>query len=126
MSLDLAAEREFVRVILADLIGDDGAAYTYIPERTVLPAYLVTPNSPYLSSGQTFATATLNLEVTYVSARGGNEKVTQEVDDNISSAITALMSAGISVNGADQPQSITLNGIAYLSQTIQISFTIDL
>ncbi|NRD25550.1 hypothetical protein [Frigoribacterium sp. VKM Ac-2836] len=127
--MNLAAEREYVRNILADLIGENGAAYTYIPERTTLPAYLVTPNSPYISNGQTYGTATLRLEVTYVSSHGGNEKVTQEVDDAISAAVVALMqdpASRIAIDGADQPHSIRLNGQDYLSQSIQISFKIDL
>jgi hypothetical protein len=127
--MNLAAEREYIRTLLSDLIGESGAAYTYVPERTTLPAYLVTPNSPYLTGGQTFGTATLHLEVTYVSARGGNEKVTQDVDDAISAAVAALMAdtnTYIRIDGADQPASLTLNGQAYISQTIQISFPIDL
>lgn len=127
--MNLAAERTFIRDILADLIGDKGGAYTYLPGRMVLPAWLVTPADNYLTSGQTFGTATIHLTVTYIAEQAAdNEVSTQEVDDAMSAAITTFVSdySNIHIESGTSPFSTSINGSAYLAQSVQIAFSINL
>lgn len=126
--MNLRAEREYVRDILAGLIGDDGGAYTYLPERTVLPAWLVTPADPFLSAGQTFKTGLLHLTVTYISTQGSNEVEAQAVDDAISGAVSTLLAHEVPfrIESGTAPFTVSINGATYLAQSIQIAFPIDL
>lgn len=126
MSLDLAAEREYVRAILENL--GKGQAYGYIPAKTGLPAFLVLPDSPYLTNGQGVGKARIHLRVVYISKSGANDAETSEVDEAVSAAVSAFLAApvSISIDGASSPYSLSVNGGAYLAEDLQISFTIDL
>ena len=126
MTLDLSAEREYVRSILAGL--NLGEAYGYIPSRTSLPAFLVVPEDPYLSSGQTFGTAVIHLQVAYVSDQGANSNQSDQCDAAVSAAVNALLAddARISSDSGSAPYALTLNGNQYVAQNLTISFTINL
>ncbi|WP_140448152.1 hypothetical protein [Curtobacterium flaccumfaciens] len=124
MSLDLAAEREWVRDILTGL--DLAEAYSYLPGRTSLPAFLILPDSPYITSGGGFGQARLHLRVAYVSRDSANNVETGNVDAAMSAAIGAFIPKAISIDGASAPYSLTINNQPYLAADLQISYTVTL
>lgn len=125
--MNLAVERQYVADLLAGL-DEFTEAYTYVPARTSLPAWLVTPAEPFITRGSTFGTATLHLDVTYISKTGANDVTQGELDAAISAAVTALVrdKANIGVESGTSPFSIRMNDQAYLAQTLTIQFQIDL
>lgn len=125
--MNLAAERQYVADLLAGL-DEFTDAYTYVPARTSLPAWLVTPAEPFIQRGTTVGTATLRLDLTYVSSIGANEVVQDALDVAVSKAIPALLldPANIGIDSGTSPFSIRMNEQAYLAQSLTITFTIDL
>lgn len=128
MSLDLAAEREYIADILDQL--DIADSFTFIPARLVVPGFLVVPDSPHITSGGPFGTAVLHLRVTYVAdSSSSNEQEQADVDAAISQAVNAFLTddARINIDGGSSPYGVAMgSGQTYLAADLQISFSINL
>lgn len=112
----LQTAREAVSILVGD--GVDVQAYAFMPDRLVPPAAITLPASPYLSSGETFGTFTLGLEVVVVVNSKVNETGANNLDGLIVDAVVELVNAGISVSEVSEPWELTSSTGNYLAATI--------
>lgn len=119
----LAAERAAVAAAL-ESAGIN--AVDHVPGRLTPPVAIVSTGSPYLVPGDTFGSHALNLRVTLIAQNGANDVQTDELDELIERAATALLETNWTVGEISQPGQIDVNGAAFLSTQLAIATPINL
>jgi hypothetical protein len=113
--------------IAATLLDDtDIPALSYIPGRIVPPIYLVSQGTPYITSGDTFGSFSVQMQVEVVSPTASNDTNTESLDSMIEEALVSVSNSGCSVVNVTQPFQLDVNNATYLASTINISKTISL
>ncbi|MGK0715143.1 hypothetical protein ACR5KS_03610 [Leucobacter sp. W1153] len=120
----LQTVRESVATLASDATG--AQAHPFMPGRLVPPAAIVLPGSPYLSSGDTFGTFRMGLEVVVVAAGKVNETASNTLDGLIVDTVVELVNAGISVSEVSDPWSLTVSNAEYLAATITTTQPVEL
>lgn len=120
----LQTAREAVATLTGEATG--AQAHPFMPGRLVPPAAIVLPGSPYLSSGDTFGTFTMGLEVVVVASGKVNETASNTLDDLIVATVVGLVNAGISVSEVSDPWSLSVSNAEHLAATITTSQAIRL
>lgn len=116
--------RERVATLTGEATG--AQAYPFMPGRLVPPAAVVLPGSPYLSSGGTFGTFVMGLEVVVVAPGKVNETASSTLDELIVNTVAQLVNAGLSVSEVSEPWSLSVSNAEYLAATITTSQPIGL
>jgi len=114
------------RIDLADeLISDGINAEYYIPPRITPPLAVVSPDSRYVSQGDTFATFEIGIVLTLIAATASNAKATEDLDDLIVSAIGAIP-AMWRIDSVDQPFTLNVNNAEYLATRMALTTQITI
>lgn len=114
------------RIDLAnELIADGINADYYIPSRITPPLAIISPDSNYVSQGDSFATFGIALEVTLVAQTASNDKATEDLDNLIVSAIGAIP-AQWRIESVDQPFTLSVNNADYLATRMALTTQITI
>ena len=100
--------------------------YDHVPERLVPPAVVITPGSPYLTSGDTFGAFTVALTASVVAATATNGVATEALDELIETAVIASVNEGLAFDNASSFYAFNTNGASYLAADISLTDTITL
>ncbi|GMA34739.1 hypothetical protein [Demequina litorisediminis] len=112
--MTLKAEREAIATALTDA-GLRG--WAWVPEAPVAPCAIVQPGSPYLSTeDEPFGSYKTRHLVSILAPVGTNEKVTDDLDALIETAMGALNVVEVS-----EPFGLTVNTAQYLAVNLTIS-----
>lgn len=80
-----------VRREVADLLQAEGIdAYHYEPARLNPPLVVVTAGDPYISTGETFNTNTMRLDIVVLCKKGTPEMELDALDDTVEEVLSAL------------------------------------
>ena len=100
--------------------------YDHVPERLVPPAVVITPGSPYLTSGDVYGTFTVALTASVVAATATNGVATEALDELIETAVIASVNEGLAFDNASSFYAFNTNGASYLAADISLTDTITL
>lgn len=101
--------------------------FAYLPERLSPPCAIVSAADPYMTSEDVpFGTFRMKLEVRLVTRPGANETVTDDLDDLIAQAITALDDTTWAVEDVSPPYTLASSGGSYLAASLTINDNITL
>ena len=111
------------RDAIADALVGNWTRHTFVPDRVVPPAAIITPAEPYLEHRDTdpFGTLTVQFEVWLVAAQGTNAVVTDHLDTEIERQIDALTVAGFSVERVGEPFMYAVQGANYLTVVLTVT-----
>ena len=102
------------------------SVYDHVPERIVPPAVVITPGSPYITSGDTFGAFTVALTASVVAATATNGVATEALDELIETAVIASVNEGLAFDNASSFYAFNTNGASYLAADISLTDTITL
>lgn len=120
--MDLAFERTHLAQVLAPL----GTVHEYLPERINPACVILTPADPYITSGQTFGTATVHFEVTYVARVRTAAAVAPDLDQAVDQLVTALIGGGYTVTQVGAPFVLNANNAQFPAVTVTAHNPTDL
>lgn len=112
-----------VRTSLKDALVEAGfSAFTVIPERVTPPFVYVAPADPYITrEGATFGGEILHHYVGVVAGRGVNEKLADDLDDQLVRVLDAIDATDDHhVREVEQPGQITISGQQHLAVAIVV------
>tara|TARA_R110000782_G_scaffold104983_1_gene192861 strand:- start:609 stop:866 length:258 start_codon:yes stop_codon:yes gene_type:complete len=78
------------------------------------------PGATYVEEGDTFGSFTARYTVDLVMGTASNSVTAAGLDDQIETALIALVNAGYSVEQVSQPYAMEANNASYLAATIQV------
>ncbi|MCU1530120.1 MAG: hypothetical protein JWP75_3883 [Frondihabitans sp.] len=120
--MDIGFERQH----LTDLLTALGSAHPYLPDRISPPSYIVTPGSPFVTSGQTYATGTIHFDVTFVASVKPNAQAGKNLDDAVSAAVEVLLPAGYKLEQVSEPFALNANNATFAAITLTVNNPCDL
>lgn len=111
--------------LATELVTDGINAEYYIPPRIVPPLAIISPDTRYVTQGDTFATFEIAVELTLIAQTASNAKATEELDDLIVSAIGAIP-AMWRIDSVSQPFSLGVNNADYLATRMTLTTQITI
>lgn len=116
----LEAQRELV----ADLLREAGQrnVTSYLADRLVPPASIVTAGSPWIEAGDTYGTHKVRWVVTVSVPAGGNRKQTDDLEGLVMSAAVALAD-DFGLERVGEPYELRANSAGYLAADLTITTT---
>lgn len=100
--------------------------YDHVPERMVIPSAVIVLGSPWIESGETFATYTVRYEVDLVPDRGSNQSQTDDVEAMVEAVLKALVQAGYTIENVAQPRMLGVNNASYLAASVTVTDAITI
>ena len=114
------------RIDLKNELEADGInAEYYIPPRITPPLAIISPDTNYVSQGDTFASFGIGLTITLITQTKSNEKATEDLDDLIVSAIGSIP-AFWRIDSVDQPFTLNVNNADYLATRMSLTTQITI
>jgi len=111
---------------LADSLIQDGInAEYYIPPRITPPLAIVSPDTTYVSQGDTFASFEIGVTLTLIAQTASNSKAQEDLDDAIVTAIGAIP-AMWRINDVAQPFALAVNNAEYLATKMSLTTQITI
>lgn len=99
----------------------------YMPGRITPPVVLITPSTPYISSGTLGGEYNLNLECICVAMTADNEEVTEALDDLVSQLLNAIEPLEyVQFTQVGQPYTLSANNAEYLAANVSVNLLITL
>lgn len=96
-------------------------AFSEVPERVTPPLAVLVPSADWIESGETFGSFILSFDVEIIAPTGSNVKVSEYIDEQVETALTAITeAAGFYASSVGQPQAVDINGAVYLGATITV------
>lgn len=113
-----------VRGIIADALKAETTATVseFVPGRLVPPLMIITPNSPYIESGDTFGSFKTHFSIEVVSPTASNDTNTEALDVLIEDALVSIVNAGILLESVSRPYSLEANNATYLAASISVTY----
>jgi hypothetical protein len=115
------SDRASIATGLRNALGANWAVFASPPEAPSVPCVVIRPGSPYRQLN-TYRQQTMRLRLEVLVQRAVGDGYLDVIDDAIDDVLTALDALSISVgwSGADPTGVIEVNGVEYLSATIDI------
>jgi len=111
---------------LSDALNAEGInAEYFIPARITPPLAIISPDTNYVSQGDTFSSFSLGVEVTLVAQTASNPKAQEDLDDAIVTAIGAIP-ASWRINSVEQPFALSTGNAEYLATKMSLTTEITI
>lgn len=117
-----------LRGVVAQVLTDAGIpSYDHLPARLAPPCALVAASSPYLTTEDApHGSTRMRLEIRLVVRPGDNAQITNDLDDLVETALTALTPTTWAVEEVSQPYNLVIGTTSYLATSLVINDDITL
>lgn len=112
--------------LIAALAGIDIPTLTYIPGTLSGEALIVLPGSPPVEPGDVFGTVKVNMTISVIMRAGTNEKVIDDLIDDVEDVITAVINSDFDFNEASPFYPYQNGNTPLVATDVTVSETIHL
>lgn len=111
-----------LRTGIADTLTAAGLeGFDHLPGRLPVPSAIVAAGTPYIEPGPTFGSFTGRYDVVLVGSPGDNEKATDDLDEQLETALKALVGEQYGIEQVSAPYALEANNATYPAVRITIT-----